>query len=148
MTINSNIDAAMISKILNATLPTSVGTAGAPTAFTALGATAMLLRLDSGTSTASSAGTQIASGGGYVTGGTAFGTSSAVSSAGSAVTMPTTTAISWTNSSGSAWSIVSLDITDSAGLRTWWGLWNGQPIGVAIGNTFQVATGAISAVFS
>lgn len=136
-------DAAMSSKILNATLPT--GTAGVPgTAFGTLGASAMKLKLFSTASSGSSAGTEL-TGTGYTTGGTAFSTQSTASSAGSNVTCPHTTAISWTNGSGSSWTIVSLEIVDSTPARVWFGNWNGQPITVANGNTFQVAADAITA---
>jgi hypothetical protein len=136
------IDNTMISNILNATTPT--GASGAPGSFTAVGGTAMKVRLNSTASTASAAGTEIASGGGYTTGGTAVSAASTASSAGSAVTLPKTTPLSWTNSSGGAWSIVSLDLTSSAGTRTWFGNFTGQPISVASGNTFQIAADAIS----
>jgi len=133
-------DQAQVTNVLNATLPTATG--GKPTAFTALStAGAMLIRLDSTLATASAMGTQL-SGTGYTTGGAALGASTA-SSAGSAVTLPASTT-SWTNGSGSAWNIDSLDITDSTGTRTWWGPWNGEPISVANGNTFQVASNAVS----
>lgn len=102
----------------------------------------MLMRLNSTLSTASAAGTDLV-GTGYTAGGTALGQSTA-SSSGSAVTLPAATT-SWTNGSGSPWSIASLDITDSAAARAWWGPWNGQPIAIAIGNTFQVAANAVSA---
>ncbi len=132
---------ALISNVLNATLPTATG--GKPTAWTAYSTSAaMLMRLNSTLSTASAAGTEL-SGTGYTTGGTALGASTA-SSSGSAVTLPAATT-SWTNGSGGAWSIASTDITDSANARAWWGPWNGQPISVAIGNTFQVAANAVSA---
>jgi hypothetical protein len=136
------IDNTMISNILNATTPT--GASGAPGTFSAVGGTAMKVRLNSTASTASAAGTEIASGGGYTTGGTAVPAASTASSAGSAVTLPASSALSWTNSSGGAWSIVSLDLTSSAGTRTWFGNFTGQPISVANGNTFQIAVGAIS----
>jgi hypothetical protein len=136
------IDNTMISNILNATTPT--GASGAPGSFSAVGGTAMKVRLNSTASTASAAGTEIASGGGYTTGGTAVSAASTASSAGSAVTLPKTTALSWTNSSGGAWSIVSMDLTSSAGTRTWFGSFNGQPISVANGNTFQIAADAVS----
>jgi hypothetical protein len=134
-------DQALVSNILNATLPTATG--GKPAAFTAYNTTsAMLMRLDSTLATASAMGTQL-SGTGYTPGGSALGASTP-SSAGSAVTLPAS-ALSWTNGSGSAWSIVSLDITDAAPTRTWFGPWNGQPISIANGNTFQVAANAVSA---
>jgi hypothetical protein len=69
---------------------------------------------------------------------------SQISSSGSAVTLPASTALSWTNSSGGAWSIQSFDLTDSAGTRAWFGNFTGAPISVANGNTFQVAVGGIS----
>jgi hypothetical protein len=134
-------DQATVSNVLNATLPTATG--GKPTAWTAYStAGAMNIRLDSTLATASAMGTQL-SGTGYTTGGAALGASSP-SSAGSAVTLPAATT-SWTNGSGSAWTIDSLDITDNAGTRSWWGPWNGEPISVANGNTFQVAANAVSA---
>jgi hypothetical protein len=136
------IDNTMISNILNATTPT--GASGAPGTFSALGGTAMKVRLNSTASTASSAGTEIASGGGYTTGGTVVPAASTASLAGSAVTLPASSALSWTNSSGGAWSIVSLDLTSSAGTRTWFGNFTGQPISVANGNTFQLGVNACS----
>jgi len=136
------IDAALVSKILNATSPT--GTGGIPgTALTALSATAMKVRLNSTLSTASAAGTEI-TGTGYTAGGQALGTASTASTAGSNVTLPAGTALSWTNGSGGAWSIVSFDLTDGAAVRTWWGPFNGQPVSVANGNTFQIAVGGIT----
>lgn len=136
------IDQAMVSKILNALTPT--GTSGAPgTMITALGGSAMKLKLTSTASTASASGTEI-TGTGYTAGGTAFSVASTASSAGSAVTCPKTTAISWTNGSGGAWSIQSGEITDSAALRVWFFNWTGAPVSVANGNTFSVAADAIS----
>lgn len=136
------IDNAMISKLLNQTTPT--GTAGIPGAFgTALSTSAMKVRLNSAASTASAAGTEL-TGSGYVAGGTALGTASTASSSGSAVTLPAGSALSWTNASGGAWSIVSMDLTDNAGVRTWFGNFTGQPISVANGNTFQIAVAGVS----
>jgi hypothetical protein len=136
------IDQAMVSKLLNQTTPT--GTSGAPGSFgTALAGSAMKVRLNSTVSTASAAGTEL-TGTGYTTGGQSVPAASTASSAGSAVTVPASTALSWTNGSGSAWSIASFDLTDSAGVRTWYAAFNGQPISVANGNTFQIAVGGIS----
>lgn len=137
------IDQARSSAMLNANLP--VGAAGIPgTALAALNASAMKLKLTSAASTGAASGTEL-TGTGYVAGGTAFSNACAASAAGSNVTMPATAAMSWTNSSGGAWSIVSLEITDNAALRVWYGNWNGQPIAVANGNSFSVAVAAISA---
>jgi hypothetical protein len=138
----AGIPNSQISILLNSTTPT--GTSGAPGTYTALAATAMKVRLNSTASTASAAGTEIASGGGYTTGGQAVPAASTASSSGSAVTLPASTALSWTNSSGGAWSIQSFDLTDSAGTRAWFGNFTGAPISVANGNTFQVAVGGIS----
>lgn len=138
------IDATRSSGMLNANLP--VGAAGVPgTQLAALNAGAMKLKLTSTASTGSASGTEI-TGSGYTAGGTAFSTQSTTSSAGSNVTMPGAAGtISWTNGSGGPWSIVSLEITDAAPIRVWYGNWNGQPVSVANGNTFAVAAGAISA---
>lgn len=135
------IDQTMVSNILNATTPT--GASGAPGSFTAVGGTAMKVRLNSTASTASAAGTEL-TGTGYTAGGTVVPAASSASSAGSSVTLPASSALSWTNGSGGAWSIVSLDLTSSAGTRTWFGNFNGQPIGVASGNTFQIAVGGVT----
>lgn len=135
------IDQAMVSKIINATAP--VGAAGIPGTWTALSASAMKVRLSSAASTAAAAGTEI-TGTGYTAGGQALSTQSTASSAGSNVTLPATSVLSWTNSSGGAWSIVSFDVTDNAGVRTWFGNFNGQPIAIASGNTFQIAVNGIT----
>lgn len=131
----------LIDKILNATTPT--GASGAPGTWTALSASAMKVRLNSTASTASAAGTEL-TGTGYSAGGQALSTQSSASSGGSGVTLPATSALSWTNSSGGAWSIVSFDLTDNAAVRTWFGNFTGQPISVANGNTFQIGVGGIS----
>jgi hypothetical protein len=132
----------LVSNVLNATLPTATG--GKPTAFTNYStAGAMLMRINSTASTAAAAGTELPNGGGYTTGGAALG-ASAPSTSGSAVTLPAST-MAWTNGSGSSWTAASTDITDSAPTRAWWGPWNGAPITIAIGNTFQVAANAVSA---
>jgi hypothetical protein len=138
------IDQTRSSAMLNANLP--VGTAGVPgTQLAALNAGAMKLKLTSTASSGSASGTEL-TGTGYTAGGTAFSTQSTASSSGSNVTMPGASGtISWTNGSGGSWSIVSLEITDAAPIRVWYGNWNGQPISVANGNTFQVASNAISA---
>jgi len=132
----------MVSKILNQTTPT--GAAGIPGSFgTALSASAMKVRLNSGLSTASAAGTEL-TGTGYTAGGTALGTASTASSAGSAVTLPAGSALSWVNGSGGSWSIASMDLTDNAGVRCWFGPFTGQPVLVANGNTFQLAVAGCS----
>lgn len=136
----SAIDQAAVSNLLNGTLPTAAG--GKPSAFTGYSAAgAMLIRLNSTLSTPSASGTQIA-GTGYTAGGAALG-ASAASSGGSAVTLPAALT-SWTNGSGSTWTIESIDITDAVPVRTWFGAVNGQPVSVANGNTFAFAANAVS----
>ena len=134
------IEQAMVSKILNSTT--------SATAFTTL-TTGFKVRLNSTASTASAAGTEIPNGSGYVTGGqTSSAPFASTSSAGSSVTIPHTAVLTWTNSSGSPWSIVSIDLTDGAGVRTWFGNVNGQPVSVASGNTFQFALDSITIALS
>jgi hypothetical protein len=99
----------------------------------------MKLRLNSNASSASAAGTEIVNGTGYSAGGFTSLGASTTSSAGSAVGVPTTTQSA---TATSAWSIVSLDLTANAGTRGWFGNFNGQPIAVAIGNTFQITGGS------
>lgn len=137
----AGIPQSQASIILNSTTPT--GTSGAPGTYTALAASAMKVRLNSTSSTASAAGTQL-TGTGYTAGGTAVPAASTASSSGSNVTLPASSALSWTNGSGSGWSIQSFDLTDSAGTRAWFGDFNGAPVSVANGNTFQIAVGGIS----
>lgn len=137
-------DRARASLIINANAP--VGTSGAPgTALTALAASPMKLKLTSTASTAAASGTEL-TGTGYTAGGTALGTASTASTNGSAVTLPAGSAVSWTNGSGGTWSIQSLEITDGAGTRVWFGDLTGAPITVANGNTFQIAVGGVSVV--
>jgi hypothetical protein len=131
----------LISNVLNATTPT--GTSGAPGTFTAFAGSAMKVRLNSTSSTASANGTQL-TGTGYTAGGTAVPAASTASSSGSAVTLPATSALSWTNGSGGAWSIQSFDLTDSAAARSWFGDFNGAPVSIANGNTFTIAVAGIS----
>ena len=138
------VDQSMVSNFLNATLPVAAGGKPSIAYWTAGGlsqTSAMLFRLDSTVPTASAAGTQL-TGSGYTAGGSAMGQSTA-SSAGSAVTIPAA-ATSWTNGSGSPWSIAGLDVTDAAAARTWFGAFTGQPIAIANTNTFQVAANGVS----
>lgn len=126
--------------ILNTTLGTS-----APTLFT----TPAKVRLTTTAPTGTAAGTEL-TGTGYTTGGTSLaGNTFGAASAGSA-SGPGTTALSWTNGSGGTWSIVGVEIWDSAGtpLRWWYGSFTGQPISVANGNTFQIAVNALTATLS
>lgn len=138
------MDAAFSSRALNATLPT--GTSGSPgtaLAVTGVGATAMKLKITSTASTSTTSGTDIGAQTGYAANGMSFVNACAASSAGSSVTMPATAPMSLT-ATGTL-NIVSLEIADSGNGRVWFGNWNGQPIGVAIGNQFQVAVAGISA---
>jgi len=84
---------------------------------------------------------ELPGGSGYTTGGTTA--TFAMSASGKA--QGPLIALSWTNS-GATWSVVGVEIWDSAGspLRWFWGTWTGQPISVATGNTFSVATNAIT----
>lgn len=132
----------LATKLLNASTPT--GTSGAPGTFAAYTAGGMYVRLNSTSSTAATAGTQLANGNGYVTNGKQLTAASTASSGGSAVTLPTAgDNLTWTNSSG-GWTIVSFELTTSDQVRTWFGDFTGQPITVAAGNSFQIATAGIS----
>ena len=107
----------------------------------------MKLRLTSSAPTATTAGTEL-SATGYTAGGTAitFATASGGSTSG-----PSGSAISWTNSSGASWlGIQGLELWDTAGtpVRWWFGLWSGQPIVIAAGNTFSVSTSAVTITLS
>lgn len=141
----SAIDGAMVSEILNATLPT--GSSGKPSSFTGPSSSAaMLLRLTSTASDESAAGTTL-SGTGYSD--YSMTTSSSASSAGSDVTLPAVSGgTSWTNGSGSSWSIYSVEVQGTGNTRAWYGNFTGAPISVANGNTFATAQNAISVSLS
>jgi hypothetical protein len=138
------IDNTMISNILNATTPT--GAAGIPGTWTALAASAMKLRINSALSTASAAGAEITAanttgGTTYASGGWTLGTTaSTASAAGAAVGVPFITQ-SFVVQNAPV-SVASFDLTSSAAVRAWWGPFTGQPISVAIGNTFQITGGS------
>ena len=142
----SGMASALRAAVINATAPTGATAGAAGTQSLGFNtAAAMKVRLNSTSSTATAAGTEISSGGGYTTGGQAFTESqTAISSPTNSISLPKTTALSWTNSSGGNWSIQSLDITDSAGTRTWWGDFTSPPVVVGNGNTFQIAASGIT----
>ncbi len=103
----------------------------------------MFLHLTSNAPTSASPGTQI-SGTGYSAASILFNGASAGATTGPTVAQG---AISWTNGSGSTWTVTGAEIWDSAGspVRWWWGLWNsGVAIPVAASSTFQVNAGAVS----
>jgi hypothetical protein len=106
--------------------------------------TGIKMRLGSTIGTGTSAMTEL-TGTGYTAGGTACAFASA--SGGSAANTGTP---SWTNGSGSSWSIEGIELWDEAGtpLRWWYGSWTGQPVTVANGNTFAVAASAVTAALS
>ena len=139
------IDQALVSILLNGLMPT--GAAGIPgTAIgTPVGTAAMRIRINSTASSASAAGTEIPTQtSGYTNGtGWVMANASTASSSGSAVGVPAVTQ-SLVSVGGVVASpgIVSLDITGSAGQRSFFGNFNGQPIAVASGNTFQVTGGS------
>jgi hypothetical protein len=120
-------------------------------AFLGLGAwatapTANKLRLGTTAPTASAAMTEL-TGTGYTAGGSTI-TWNAVS--GTPPTSTNSASITWTNTSGGAWSIVGAETWDTAGtpLRWLFGSWNGQPIAVANNNAFQLASGGATASLS
>lgn len=133
--------AAIVQAQCNLLLNTTLGTS-APTLFT----TPAKVRLTTTAPTNTTAGTEL-TGSGYTTGGTSLAGNTFSAASAGAATGPGTSALSWTNASGGTWSIVGVEIWDSAGtpLRWWFGNFTGQPVSVANGNTFQIAVGALSA---
>ena len=105
--------------------------------------TATHIRLGTSAPSATANMTELGGGSGYTTGGSAI-TWNAVS-AGAPSTTSNSSTVSWTNS-GSSWSLVGLEIWDTAGtpLRHLFGTWTGQPVAVATGNTFAVAAAAVA----
>jgi hypothetical protein len=133
--------AAIVQAQANAILTATLAIGG--TSSTTGATSPMKLRLTTTAPTSTTAGTEL-SATGYTTGGTAitFATASGGSTSG-----PSGSAISWTNSGGTAWTgIVGLEIIDTAGtaVRWWFGTWSGQPIVIAAGNTFSVSTSAVT----
>ena len=107
------------------------------TAYTTV--TATKIRLGTNAPTATSTMSELAGGTGYTTGGSSI-TWTTVSAAAAS----NSNSVSWTNS-GSSWSLVGLEIWDTAGPnRHLFGTWTSQPITVPNGNTFQVAISGIS----
>jgi hypothetical protein len=127
---------AQANSILNATLGVaSLTGAVAP----------MYIKLGTTVPTATVAMTELPNGGGYVTGGSAI----TFGSAGSGFSSGPTSNITWTNSSGSTWTIYGAELWDSAGvsLRWWFGEWSGAPINIANGNQFLLAiNGAVASL--
>ncbi len=135
------IDNTLISTLLNGLTPT--GAAGIPgTAIgTPVGTTAMKMRLNSTLSTGTAAGTDIGTQtSGYTAGGWTSLGQSTTSGTPVVVGVPLTTQ-SFV-SSGSPTAVVSFDLTGNAAQRGFWGPFNGQPVNVASGNTFQVVGGS------
>jgi hypothetical protein len=135
------IDQALVSILLNGLTPTGTTSAPGTAIGTPVGTSTMKIRLNSTLSTAAAAGTDIGTQtSGYTAGGWTLSTSSTVSSAGSAVGVPGSTQ-SFV-SSGSPTAVVSFDLTGNAAQRGFWGPFNGQPVNVANGNTFQITGGS------
>lgn len=101
--------------------------------------TATHIRLGTNAPTATSPMSEL-SGSGYTTGGASISWNAV-----SAAATSNSGSVSWTNS-GSSWSLVGLEIWDTAGtpLRHLFGTWTGQPVTVANGNTFQIGAAGVS----
>jgi len=108
--------------------------------------TGINVRYGSTTPSGSANMTELPNGGGYNTGGSNCSFTTPVTSGGGG-TSSNSTVLSATNSSASPWSIVGLELWDRAGTPVRWmyGTWTGSPVAIAVGNTFQVAAGAIVA---
>ena len=141
------IDNALIAILLNGLTPT--GAAGIPgTAIgTPVGTSAMKIRLNSTLSTGAAAGTEHRhpdvrvhhrANGGWSPLGVSTSTGTPI-----VVGVPFTTQSFVSN--GSPTAVVSFDLQGSAGQRAFWGPFNGQPVNVSSGNTFQVVGGAAAA---
>jgi len=108
------------------------------TSYTTVAATH--IRLGTNAPTAGANMTELGGGSGYTTGGASISWNTV-----SAAATSNSGTVSWTNS-GSGWTLVGLEIWDTAGtpLRHLFGTWTGQPVSVATGNTFQVAAAGIA----
>ena len=100
--------------------------------------TATKIRLGTNAPTATVNMTEL-SGSGYTAGGSTIAWNAA-----SAGATSNSGSVSWTNG-GSTWSLVGLEIWDTAGpTRHLYGTWTGQPISVAGSNTFTVAAAGVA----
>jgi hypothetical protein len=137
------IDNTQIANILGALTPT--GTGGIPGSFTAFAASAMKIRLSSTASTASAAGTELSTQTSGYTNGTGWNSLGVCTGTGT----PTVIGVPFTTqsfvSNGSPTAVQSFDLESSAGVRGFWGPFNGAPVNVASGNVFQVTGGAAAA---
>ena len=103
--------------------------------------TATHIRLGTSAPSATANMTELGGGTGYTTGGSAISWTTA-----SAAATSNSGSVSWTNGSGGNWSIVGIEIWDTAGspLRHFFGSWTGQPVVIANGNTFSVAAAGVA----
>jgi hypothetical protein len=85
------------------------------------------------------AGTELGTSGGYTAGGAAIAFASAASGA-----KATNAAVSWTNMPSTTLTGLEEWDTSATPLRTFWGPWTGGNIVVGSGNTFTVASAALS----
>jgi hypothetical protein len=133
----------MIANILGATVPS--GAAGIPGTFTVLAASAMKIRLSSTASTAAAAGTELTTQSSGYTAGTGWASLGVCTGTGTPIVygVPFTTQSFVSN--GSPTAVQSFDLESSAGVRAWFGPFNGAPVNVNSGNTFQVVGGAAAA---
>jgi hypothetical protein len=145
------IDATLGTNIMEATLP--CGTTGKPSvAYWLTGGLSasggMKLRLTTSLSTESSAGaTLTGTGSGDYTITTS---SSGPSSTPLTVTLPAVSGGTggttyWTNGSGSPWALDSVECQDNANTRAWYGPITGEPVAVAVGDSFAFGQNSITA---
>ena len=129
------IDQTMADAILDALGPNS-GTTTVGTK-TITGPIHMRLMTANGSDT--TAGTELATSGGYTAGGSALAFASAATGS-----KATNAAVSWTNMPAAT--LTGLEEWDPSATaqRIFWGPWSGGNISVASGNTFTVASGSLS----
>jgi hypothetical protein len=125
----SGLVQAQANLLINATL---AGTAAQAT-------TGIKTRLMSVAGSTTAAGTEL-TGTGYTTLGTVTTWNSAASAASSNITV-----LTWTNGSGSSWTIAATELWDQAGtpVRWWEGAFTGGSITVSTANVFSIAAGAL-----
>jgi hypothetical protein len=104
----------------------------------------LYLRVTITAPTAAVPGTELVSAG-YIHGGLACPFAAATTTASGAI-MSNSSALSWTNGSGSPWNIVGWELYDNLGVgaRKLYGLWDSQPLVVGPGSPLNVAIGALS----
>lgn len=139
------IDNTLIATLLNYLTPTGTAGINGTAIGTPLGTTAMKIRLSSTASTGAAAGTELSTQTSGYTNGTGWTSLGQSTSTGTPIVVGVPLTTQSFVSNGSPTNVYSFDLEGNGGQRGFWGPFNGAPVAVASGNTFQVVGGAAAA---